>query len=777
MVSLPVGRGSAEIFAAACALGLFAGVSCPSDDKKLDTSGLVPLTDLKDKEYRGFKGGLYPDGKNTRPALHDLAGLKLAEQVRPLDAQGKPSKDGKTVLLGIGFSNTVQGFNGFLQVAKDDKDIHTQVVLVNGAVGGMSAEMIQNPNDNGRGTKYWATVDERLKAAQSTRAQVQVIWLKETNPQPHLGGFPKYSEALQGQLANIVRLLPERFPNVKLVYISSRTYGGWAKRRPNGGPPGNSEPYSYETGFAVKWLIEEQLKGAAHLNFDPSKGPVKAPWLSWGPYLWANGSAKRGDGFFFELGDYRADDQMHHSAAGMVKIGRQLLDFFKTDPTTRGWFLRTPLRAGSVSDGQGRAGSVSDGLLDQWPHWRGPNANGTAPQANPPITWDTKTNIKWKAPLPGRGNATPIVWGNQVFVVTAVKTERLADPADLPKVDASLKVKTTPPNCYYQFVVLAFDRQTGKLRWKNTATEKIPHEGIQPTHSYAGGSPATDGRFLYVSFGSFGIFCYDLDGKLQWQRDLGRLHTRYGWGEAVTPVCHGDSLLLNWDQEKDSALICLDAKTGKTKWRTERDDKTSWNTPLVVAHKGQTQVIVNGTKRIRSYDLATGAELWQCGGMTINAIPSPVAANGIAYIMSGYTGAGAVAVPLDSRGDLGTDGKVAWRIHKGTPYVPSPLLAGDRLYFTQANTMFYTVLDLKTGRAIADRERLQGVDTFYASPIAAAGRIYLVDRTGTTLVLRQADRVEVLATNRLDDTIDASPAAVGRQLFLRSEKYLYCIQE
>jgi outer membrane protein assembly factor BamB len=417
-----------------------------------------------------------------------------------------------------------------------------------------------------------------------------------------------------------------------------------------------------------------------------------------------------------------------------------------------------------------------DDALANWAHWRGPLATGFAPKADPPLTWDSVTNIKWKAALPGRGSATPIVWGDQVFIVTAIKTDRIADPADLPKVDPSLSVKTKPPREYHQFVVLAFDRATGKLRWKHTAAEKVPHEGHHDSHSYAAGSPTTDGRFLYVSFGSFGIYCYDLAGKLQWQRDLGRLNTRLGWGEAVTPVIHGDSLLLNWDQEKDSALICLDAKTGATKWRTERDDKTSWNTPLVVEHKGRTQVIVNGTKRVRSYDLKTGAELWQVGGMTVNAIPSPVAADGIAYIMSGYTGAGGVAVPLDSKGDLGTEGKTLWRVNKGTPYCPSPLLLDNRLYFTQANQALLTILDTKTGKALVDRERLDAADTFYGSPVAAAGRIYLTDRTGTTLVLRQSDSIEVLAINKLGDPIDASPALVGRQIFLRGEKYLYCIE-
>lgn len=412
-----------------------------------------------------------------------------------------------------------------------------------------------------------------------------------------------------------------------------------------------------------------------------------------------------------------------------------------------------------------------------WHHWRGPHANGSGPKADPPLVWDAKTNIKWKAAIPGRGSATPIVWGDQVFVVAAIKTDRVAAPADLPKVDPTLERKTTPPNTYFQFVVLSFDRNTGKLLWQKQAAEKVPHEGHHFSHSYAAGSPTTDGKFLYVSFGSFGMYCYDLGGKLQWQRDLGRLTTRLGWGEAVTPVIHRGRLILNWDQEMDAALICLEARTGKTLWKTPRDEVTSWNTPLVVEHQGRTQIVVNGANRARGYDLETGNELWQCGPMTLNAIPSPVAADGVAYCMSGYGDSIAIAVPLDSVGDVGAAKGLLWRYGKGTPYVPSPLLLDDRLIFTQANHAVLTMLDRKTGKPIIDRERLPGQQSFYASPVAAAGRIYLVDRAGTTLVLKQGDKLEILAANELDDKIDASPALVGRQLFLRGESHLYCIAE
>jgi outer membrane protein assembly factor BamB len=194
----------------------------------------------------------------------------------------------------------------------------------------------------------------------------------------------------------------------------------------------------------------------------------------------------------------------------------------------------------------------------------------------------------------------------------------------------------------------------------------------------------------------------------------------------------------------------------------------------VVEHKGQTQVIVNGTNRARGYDLANGKELWACGGMTVNAIPSAVSDGETAYLMSGYNGSMACAIPLDTTGDV-TNGKVLWRYKGATPYVPSPLLAGNRIWFNKVNSGLLTTLDVKTGKPVLDQVRLPGLGSLYASPILAAGRVYLVGRDGATVVVRQGDKLEILATNQLDDEIDASPAAVGKELFLRGEKYLYCI--
>ncbi len=411
-----------------------------------------------------------------------------------------------------------------------------------------------------------------------------------------------------------------------------------------------------------------------------------------------------------------------------------------------------------------------------WPQWRGPNADGTAPDASPPLTWDgaSGNGVRWTVPLVGTGSATPVVWGDQVFILSTEKTNREAKPEELPTTNPDFQKRTTAPRHFYRFLVTSYDRDTGKLRWRHTAAERVPHEGHHETHSYAAGSPATDGERLYVPFGSFGIYCYDLSGKPLWNRDLGRLNTRLGWGEAVSAVLFRDNLLLNWDQEADSALYCLDAKTGATRWRATRDERSTWTTPLVVERAGKALAVVNGTTCIRAHDLATGEVVWSCGGMTANPIPTPVRFGDTLLCVSGYRGNAAVAIPLDAKGDAG--GRVRWRYDKGTPYVPSPVVANGRLYFTHANQNLLSALDAATGKPVLDRARMPNVKSFYASPIFADGRLYFTDRAGTTLVLKPSDTLDVLATNRLDEGVDASPVAVGKQLFLRGAKQLYCLE-
>ena len=303
------------------------------DDQPISSNhaALKPLDELGGNQYQGYTGGLYPDGQNVRPREHEAAGLKLAAQVRPLGAEGQRDPAGKIVLLSVGISNAAQSSQGFQSVLSGYERKNPRLVFVNGA-GGMGPEAIHNP-DSDRGAQYWTDVDRRLKEAGATRAQVQAIWVKIARPALR-DSFPDYARLLQSDLTRLVQIFPQRFPNAKLVYLSSRTYGGYATTRLN------PEPYAYETGFSVKWLIEEQLKGNPALNYDPSKGAVTSPWLSWGPYLWANGQSKRSaDGLSWERADF-VDDGTHEAATGQRKVGQLLLDFFKSDSTTRGWFNR-----------------------------------------------------------------------------------------------------------------------------------------------------------------------------------------------------------------------------------------------------------------------------------------------------------------------------------------------------------------------------------------------------------------------------------------------------
>jgi Cu/Ag efflux protein CusF len=297
----------------------------------VDTSKFKPLAELGVAEYSGFQGGLYPNGKNERPAAHEAAGQDLARSVQPLDATGKADAAGQIVLLSIGMSNATQEFSAFKRIADGDRAKSSKVVIVDGAQGGMTAAVIRNPEDNGRGTQYWRVVDERLAAAGASREQVQAVWIKEADAGP-TQGFPKYAQILQQELGDIVRLLHDRFPNLKLAYLSCRTYGGYARTGLN------PEPYAYESGFSVKWLIEQQIRGEPPLNFDPSRGGVMAPWLSWGPYLWANGTRANADGLEYEENDF-GNDGTHPSESGRRKVAQLLLRFFKADSTTRDWFL------------------------------------------------------------------------------------------------------------------------------------------------------------------------------------------------------------------------------------------------------------------------------------------------------------------------------------------------------------------------------------------------------------------------------------------------------
>ncbi|HYE18308.1 MAG TPA: PQQ-binding-like beta-propeller repeat protein [Tepidisphaeraceae bacterium] len=426
-----------------------------------------------------------------------------------------------------------------------------------------------------------------------------------------------------------------------------------------------------------------------------------------------------------------------------------------------------------------------------WPQWRGPDWTGEAKQADPPVEWSETKNVKWKVRIPGgHGNSTPVIWGDRIYVQTAVPAKgeaAAAAPTAQPaggggggrpggrRPGGGGGMSTPAPTEPYKFVIMALDKSTGKTVWEKTAAEVVPHEGHHRDHGFASFSPATDGKRLIVLFGSRGLYGYDMDGNLKWSKDLGKQQTRNSFGEGTSPVLHKDTVIVNWDHEGADFIAAFDADTGAEKWRTPRDEATTWVTPLVVEHAGQTQVIVSATNKIRSYDLATGKQIWECGGMTANVIPTPVHADGVVYVTSGFRGSNLLAIKLGKTGDLtGTDA-ILWSAKKGTPYVPSPLLSGNRLYFFQGNEARLSCYDVKTGKPLYEAERIEDLQGVYASPVAAGGRVYLVGRNGVTVVIKDADKVEVLATNTLTDRIDASPAVVGNEIFLRGKDHLYCI--
>ncbi len=430
-----------------------------------------------------------------------------------------------------------------------------------------------------------------------------------------------------------------------------------------------------------------------------------------------------------------------------------------------------------------------------WGQWRGPEATGVSRHADPPLTWSEAEHVAWKVEIPGRGVASPIVWGDKVFLLTAVA---VGEPAPLATPEVSRR--QPPPDRggrrdgrggrrggrgaqevrAQQFTVMAFDRDTGAVVWERVAREALPHEGYQqPNGSYASGSAVTDGERLYAFFGSWGLYAYNLDGELQWEVDLGDRLMRNAFGEGTTPVLYGDTLVVTWDHIGGQSFVAaLDARTGEERWRSNRDEIDTWATPLVVEHAGRAQVITPAMNQVYSYDLETGETIWRSRGTTMNVIPSPVHADGMVYVTSGYRGNNLQAIRLaDARGDIAGTDAIVWQLDRDTPYVPSLLLYDDALYVLKSNDGILSAFDPATGEPHYALQRLQGIPNVFASPVGAAGRVYITGRDGATLVIRQGPGYEVLAVNQLDDGFDASPALVDDELYLRGHRYLYKIEE
>jgi outer membrane protein assembly factor BamB len=336
-----------------------------------------------------------------------------------------------------------------------------------------------------------------------------------------------------------------------------------------------------------------------------------------------------------------------------------------------------------------------------WPTWRGTLFSGEVVKGNPPIEWGETKNIKWKVPIPGKGLSTPVIWGDQIFITSAVSLDKRISDEELARLKTGGASWMQPrlPEFMQQFVVYSIDRNTGKIIWQKVVREQFPHEGTHTDGSWASQSCVTDGEHLIASFGSFGIYCFDLKGNLLWQKDLGDMNIRATFGEGSSPALYKNYLIVNWDHEKDSQIYVLNKINGEIIWNNKRDEKTSWSTPIVVPVKGKLQLIVSATGKSTAYDLKNGDIIWEISGMTENVIPSPVTDGKLVYLVSGFRGAALQAIKLEeAKGDLKNSPALAWTYNKNTPYVPSPLLYNGRLYYLRGNDERLSCLDAKTGK-------------------------------------------------------------------------------
>lgn len=413
---------------------------------------------------------------------------------------------------------------------------------------------------------------------------------------------------------------------------------------------------------------------------------------------------------------------------------------------------------------------------DDWARWRGPEDDGMA-RGDVPLEWSDTKNVAWKASIPGRGFSSPVIWGSKLFVTTAVPIgdAKAAPPPSGGGRGAGGGAGLGPS---YSFRVLCFDRNTGKLLWDREATKAEPHEGYHGRYgSFASNSPVTDGKHLVAFFGSRGVYVYDLNGKLIWNKQFPPMTMRLAFGEGVAPVLDDDKLFLKFDQEKDSSILVLDKATGKELWKVSRDEPSSWSPPLIVTHAGKKQAVVSASNKVRSYDVATGKLIWESAGLGTNVIPAPVTIDGIVIVMSGHREPNLLAIKLGKEGDLTGSDSILWKNDRGNSYTPSPVLHDGKLYLLTDSGML-SCFNARTGEAYYRQQRLPKPYNFKASPIGVNGKLYLSSEEGDVIIVKMGEKYEVLATNSMpDQSFVSSPAVAEGSLYLRSQDTLYCIRD
>jgi len=419
---------------------------------------------------------------------------------------------------------------------------------------------------------------------------------------------------------------------------------------------------------------------------------------------------------------------------------------------------------------------------DNWPQWRGPLGSGVSKETSLPARW-SKEEIAWKAPLRGLGVSSPIVWGDRIFVTSQVGQSALragSHPtlargqeaaAEKPLGSRAAATEGDPKQIY--FLIEAFHRQDGRRLWEY----RMPAEGQLPPvhqkHNLASPSPVTDGNMVYAWFGNGQLVALSMEGKLVWQRHLGKEYSPFDieWGHGSSPALYRELLILLCDHAPASYLLALDKKTGKEKWKVDRGKGVrSYSTPTVVQGPNGDELIVNSSERIDAYDPAAGKLLWHMGEPNRFPIPVPSAENGILYASRGYRGGPYMAIRLGGRGDISRT-HVQWLVPTGAPYISS-LLYYQGLIYMANDAGIATCVDAKTGEKVW-QERIDGI--FSASPVAADGKIYLMSETGEAIVLEAGREMRILARNQLGERVVASPAISNGQIFIRTDEHLFCI--
>ena len=431
---------------------------------------------------------------------------------------------------------------------------------------------------------------------------------------------------------------------------------------------------------------------------------------------------------------------------------------------------------------------VCNASAQNWPQFRGAQASGVASGAQKtPTTWDGEKSVgvRWKTPIPGLAHSSPVVWGDKVFLTTAVS----ADPKAVFRKGLYGDVEPVKEEPKHSWRVYSLDKRTGKILWERVAYEGVPKIKRHPKATHASSTPATDGKHVVALFGAEGLYCYDANGKLLWKQDLGTMDAGwfydpdYQWGHASSPIIYKNLVIVQADIQKDSFIAAYDLKTGRRVWTTPREEIPSWGTPTVYEGKTRAELIANATKFIRGYDPMTGKELWRLGGNSEITTPTPIIAHDLIYVTAGYRPIQPIyAIRLGATGDITLQEKqetnefVAWSKQRGGPYMPTPIVYGDYFY-TCSNNGVVTAYNARTGERIY-QERIAGKGgAFTASPVAADDKLYFTSEDGEVFVVRAGPKHELLSTNQMGEPLMATPAISGDMLIVRGQHHLFGIGE